>query len=212
MTKSDLDGFGPNDILVATNVSRETMARIETIVDLLGDWRLRYNLIGPNEMDHIWRRHVFDSLQLAELVALDATLVDLGSGAGFPGLILAACMVDHGGAVTMIESVGKKCAFLREAAAVAGLPAKVRQARVENSHEIEANIVTARAFAPLPKLLDYAEPWLSRGATAILPKGNRWQEELTQAQECWKFAYDVIPSRSGDGVILKISEVSRGGC
>ena len=111
--------------------------------------------------------------------------------------------------MTMIESVGKKCAFLRAAVQSANLNARVIQARVESVNPVEAQCVTARAFAPLPKLLDYASPWLEKGAYGVFPKGRRWQEELTSARESWRFACEAIPSKTGDGAILKISEVSR---
>jgi len=109
----------------------------------------------------------------------------------------------------MIESVGKKCAFLRAAVQAANLQANVIQGRVEAVNPVQADCITARAFAPLPKLLDYAEPWLKVGAYGVFPKGRRWEEELTSAQESWRFAYEAIPSATGDGAILKISEVSR---
>lgn len=207
---SDTDGFGPNQLAEAFDVSRETLQKLTTIVHLLDQWRGRINLIGPREFDHIWRRHVFDSLQLLSLIPQDAVTVDLGSGSGFPGLVLAAGLSDPGAKIVMIETVGKKCAFLREAVREADLQAEVRQERVERVSGITAQCVTARAFAPLDQCLAYAEPWLKSGAYAVFPKGRRWQEELTHAQECWKFAYQVIPSLSGgDGAILKISEVSR---
>lgn len=205
----DLDGFGPDDLRTAVDVSRETIERIETIVTLLDSWRQRINLIGPSEMNHIWRRHVLDSLQLLPHISRDGVTVDLGAGSGFPGLVLAAALDHPSAEIVMIETVGKKCAFLREAIAEAQLPARVRQGRVENVKNITADCVTARAFAPLPKLLDYASIWLESGANAVFPKGRKWEEELTEAQECWKFAYEVIPSLTGDGAILKISEVSR---
>lgn len=205
----DVDGFGPNDLLSHVDVSRETIARIEAIIALLDDWRQRINLVGPSEMDHIWRRHVLDSLQLLAHIPSDAPTVDLGSGAGFPGLIFAAALSDKNAQITMVETVGKKCAFLREVIHQVGLPARVRQGRVENVKDVTAACVTARAFAPLPKLLEYASVWLESGAYGIFPKGRKWEEELTEAQESWKFAYEVIPSISGDGAILNISEVSR---
>jgi len=206
----DTDGFDPDQVLQAVNVSRETIEKIERVVALLDDWRQRMNLIGPAEMDHIWRRHVLDSLQLLPMIPPDGVTVDLGAGSGFPGLVLAAGLSHPDAEIVMIETVGKKCAFLREAIRVADLNGRVRQGRVENVNDIAASCVTARAFAPLPRILDYAEKWFGQGAFALLPKGRRWQEELTQAQECWKFAYEVIPSLSGgDGAILKIWEVSR---
>lgn len=201
----DRDGFGPDDL---TNVSRETLERLEIIVAELDKWRSKINLIGPSEFDQVWRRHVWDSWQLSEHVP-EGPIVDLGSGSGFPALVLAAGFASEESHITMIESVGKKCAFLRAAVDSAALSARVIQGRVEAVNPVEAHCVTARAFAPLPKLLDYAEPWLEKGAYGVFPKGRRWQEELTSAQESWRFAYEAIPSKTGDGAILKISEVSR---
>lgn len=201
----DRDGFGPGNL---TNVSRETLERLEIIVAELDQWRSKINLIGPSEFDQVWRRHVWDSWQLFDHVP-EGPIVDLGSGSGFPALVLAAGFASKESHMTLIESVGKKCAFLRAAIDSAELNARVIQGRVEAVNPVEAHCVTARAFAPLPKLLDYAEPWLEKGANGVFPKGRRWQEELTSAQESWRFAYEAIPSKTGDGAILKISEVSR---
>ena len=207
----DADGFGPDDILELCDVSRETIERLITIVDLLDVWRNKTNLIGPSEMDAIWRRHVYDSLLLVPHIPSDAAVLDLGSGAGFPGLILSATASETMPPVYMVESVGKKCAFLRAAIERAGLTARVANLRAEAAHHLPGTCISARAFAALPRIFEYAEPWFQRGAVGVFPKGRRWEEELTRATECWKFAYDVIPSQSGDGVILKVSEVSRGG-
>ena len=201
----DQDGFGPDDL---TNVSRETRERLELIVAELDAWRTKINLIGPSEFAQVWRRHVWDSWQLFDHIP-SGSIVDLGSGSGFPALVLAAGFASEESHMTMIESVGKKCAFLRAAVESANLSARVIQGRVEAVNSVEARCVTARAFAPLPKLLDYAAPWLEKGAYGVFPKGRRWQEELTSAQESWRFACEAIPSKTGDGAILKISEVSR---
>lgn len=191
------------------NVSRETFARLESVIDLLDERRSQINLIGPKEWTQIWRRHVADSLQLMDQIFEGATIVDFGSGGGFPGLILAAA--NPSGQLTMIESTGKKCGFLRDAISVASLSAMVRQGRVESGPHFDVDFVTARAFAPLPKLLDYAAPWLN-GATGLFFKGQNWQEELTRAQQSWNFSYQTILSRTSDsGVILKIGELSRVG-
>jgi len=194
--------------LAAHDVSRETLAKLDIILSTLDDWRMRSNLIGPKEWPQIWTRHVADSVQLLDRIPDTAHVVDLGSGAGFPGLILAAAR--PAGHVTMIESVGKKCAFLRAAIEAADLPAEVHQGRVEAAPPIASSHVSARAFAPLPELLDYAAPWLLKGATGVFPKGERWKEELTAAQQRWNFAYQAIPSRSGgSGVILIVREAAR---
>lgn len=203
---SDRDGFGPKNL---ENVSRETLRRLEIVVTELDAWRHKINLIGPSEFDQVWRRHVWDSWQLFDHIPKQGHIVDLGSGSGFPALVLAAGFASEAASMTMVESVGKKCAFLRSAVQAADLQAKVMQGRVEAINPMDAHCITARAFAPLPKLLDYAAPWLENGAYGVFPKGRRWQEELTSALESWNFAYEAIPSKTGDGAILKISEVSR---
>lgn len=209
---TDADGFGREAISKQINVSRETFDRLEAVLACLGDYRTRMNLIGPAEWDHIWRRHVADSLRLLPYISMDSRIVDLGSGGGFPALPLACVLTSMGsGHVTMIETVGKKCAFLRAAVEAAGLNATVRQGRVENCADVEANIVTARAFAPLPKLINYAAPWLEKDGIGLFHKGERWKDELTAASKEWTFAHEAIPERDGGaGIILKVSEVSRG--
>ena len=195
--------------LAANHVSRETLERLDRVIDRLDVWRKKSNLIGPREWPVIWTRHVADCYQLLDLIPEDAKVVDLGSGAGFPGLIIAAARPE--GHVTMVESVGKKCAFLRAAIEAAGLSATVRQERVEAVPPMAADFVTARAFAPLPKLLDYSAPWLTRGAIGLFLKGERWKEELTDAQQTWNFAHEAIPSRvGGSGTILIVRELQRG--
>ena len=151
--------------LAANDVSRETLDRLDQVIATLDVWRQKSNLIGPKEWPQIWTRHVGDSWQLLDHIPETARVVDLGSGAGFPGLMIAAARPS--GHVTMVESVGKKCAFLRAAIDAAGLPASVHQGRVEAAPPISAEFVTARAFAPMPKLLDYAAPWLRKGAGYI---------------------------------------------
>lgn len=191
------------------DVSRETSERLDAVILTLDDWRMRSNLIGPREWPQIWHRHVADSYQILPFIPETARCVDLGSGAGFPGLIVSAARPE--GHVTLMESVGKKCAFLRAAIDAAGLKASVYQGRIEAAPDSQADIVTARAFAPLPKLLDYAAPWMENGATGVFLKGERWKEELTDAQQRWNFAYEAIPSRTGgSGVILIVRELKRG--
>ncbi|NQY95990.1 MAG: 16S rRNA (guanine(527)-N(7))-methyltransferase RsmG [Henriciella sp.] len=205
----DEDGFGPDDLKDYVDVSRETLDRLQIIVGELDGWRRKTNLIGPAEFGRVWRRHVLDSIQLQPHIPATGHTIDLGSGSGFPALILAACASDPDARFSLVESVGKKCAFLRAAIQAADLPAKVIQGRVEAIKPVHADCITARAFAPLPKLIEYAEPWFAQGAYGVIPKGRRWEEELTDALESWRFAYEAIPSVSGDGAVLKISEVSR---
>ena len=195
--------------LAEFDVSRETSERLDTVILTLDAWRRRSNLIGPREWPQIWSRHVADSYQILPHISETANCVDLGSGAGFPGLVISAARPK--GHVTMMESVGKKCAFLRAAIEAAGLNASVHQGRIEAAPPSDADIVTARAFAPLPKLLEYAWPWMKNGAMGVFLKGERWNEELTDARQSWNFAYEAIPSRTGgSGVILIVRELKRG--
>lgn len=195
--------------LAGFDVSRETSERLDTVILTLDAWRKRSNLIGPREWPQIWSRHVADSYQILPHIPETANCVDLGSGAGFPGLVISAARPK--GHVTMMESVGKKCAFLRAAIDAAGLNASVYQGRIEAAPPSDADIVTARAFAPLPKLLEYAWPWMKNGAMGVFLKGERWNEELTDARQSWNFAYEAIPSRTGgSGVILIVRELKRG--
>lgn len=196
------------DFLKNADVSRETLGKLDLVIQALDEWRSRANLIGRNEWPSIWTRHVWDSLQICDRIDDAACIVDLGSGAGFPGLI-AAC-AKPSAHVTMIESVGKKCAFLRHTIEAADLSASVIQERVESVNMFPADIVTARAFAPLPKLLEYASPWLENGARGLFHKGQNWHEELTRAQQVWNFAYEAIPSRvGGSGILLEVTEFKR---
>ena len=192
------------------DVSRETLSRIERVVDLLAEWRKKLNLVGPREMEHVWARHVLDSAQLLPIVGHAPNILDIGSGAGFPGLILACDCVDTDGHVAMVESVGKKCAFLSTVIADLSLPARVHNKRVEALDPAPVDFVTARALAPLPKLLSYTAPWIGAGATGLFFKGEHWRDELTDAQEYWTLAYETIPSVTSEtGVILKIMEAKR---
>ena len=200
------DGNDRAVFLAAHDVSRETQERLDHVIDTLDTWRVKSNLIGPREWPHIWQRHVWDCLQLLDHIPETARVVDLGSGAGFPGLVIAAARPK--GHVTMIESVGKKAAFLPAAITAGVLSADVVQGRVELVGTGAADLVTARAFAPLPRLLDYAAPWMKKGATGLFLKGERWEEELTEARQRWSFAYEAIPSQSGGaGVVLIIREL-----
>src|ERR1700730_12269177 len=150
--------------LEATPVSRETAARLDRFVELLLEWQQRLNLIARSTEPKLWTRHVADSLQLVALAPQARTWADLGSGAGFPGLVIACALADTpGGRVHLVESNGKKAAFLREAVRIAGAPAVVHGVRIAdfaaNSPE-PIEVVTARALAPLPELLAAAFPLL----------------------------------------------------
>ena len=202
----------PADIFEEFHVSRETRTRIETYVDLLLTWQRRINLIGPATANAVWQRHIADSLQLLALMPTGTrAIVELGSGAGIPGLVLA---IAGGFKAHLYESNGKKAAFLREAARQTRTQAIVHVVRLEtlrNEPDLpDVQCVVARALAPLPLLLDYAEPFLSRGAVGLFHKGQDVDAELTEAAKCWKMGYRKHPSRCDPrGVILEIHEAMR---
>ena len=202
----------PADIFEEFHVSRETRTRIETYVDLLLSWQRRINLIGPATANAVWQRHIADSLQLLALMPTGTrAIAELGSGAGIPGLVLA---IAGGFKAHLYESNGKKAAFLREAARQTRTQAIVHVVRLEtlrNEPDLpDVQCVVARALAPLPLLLDYAEPFLSRGAVGLFHKGQDVDAELTEAAKCWKMEYRKHPSRCDPrGVILEIHEAMR---
>jgi 16S rRNA (guanine527-N7)-methyltransferase len=186
--------------LALTPVSRETKKRLELFVDLLSDWQKKTNLVAPSTLDELWTRHIADSLQLVPLAPEARTWVDFGSGGGFPGIPIACALAGETGAIVhLIESNGKKAAFLREAVRATGVPALVHQERVENFGESFAeavHVVTARALAPLKILCDQAFPLISRGAIGLFPKGQDVEAELTDAAKYWRLEASRVPSRT----------------
>ncbi len=199
-----------SDFQKNTNVSRETMARLEAYADLLLKWQVRINLIGPRTIPDLWTRHFWDSAQLADHIPEDANvLVDLGSGAGFPGLVLA---ILTGLETHLIESDTRKAAFLREAARITGISNRVtvHAKRAETVVLHVADIITARALAPMIDLLPLIQPFWGSRTLGLFLKGKRYKEELTALNYVWYINYDAIPSRSdADSVLLKITDLSR---
>ncbi|MGH7154317.1 MAG: 16S rRNA (guanine(527)-N(7))-methyltransferase RsmG [Acetobacteraceae bacterium] len=186
--------------------SRET--RLVAFTDLLLRWNRRVNLIAPADETLIRERHIRDSLQLDALIPDGADRgIDLGSGAGFPGLILAFAT---GIPFALIEADKRKAAFLREAARVLEAPVEVHSCRIEAATVSPALLITARAVAPLPRLLDLAAPLLVPGGTCLFPKGMTSESELTAAAAQWQMNVERIPSRTAPGgVILRITELHR---
>jgi 16S rRNA (guanine527-N7)-methyltransferase len=186
--------------LALVAVSRETLVRLDRFVALLLQWQRRINLIAPSTEAKIWTRHIADSLQLLPIVPKARIWVDLGSGGGFPGLILACALADLPGAqVHLVESNGKKAAFLREAARLTGAPAVIEAERIENfvAHAAQhIDVVTARALAPLKDLVAEAYPLLKRGAVGLFPKGQDVGPELTEAAKYWQMEASLLPSRT----------------
>jgi 16S rRNA (guanine527-N7)-methyltransferase len=191
-------------------VSRETMARLDRLVDLLLEWQQTRNLIAASTIPQIWTRHVADSLQLLELAPDAKIWIDLGSGGGFPGLVLACALPERAGArVHLVESTAKKCAFLQAVTEALALPAEVHCQRVEHfipAFPSKPDVVTARALAPLPKLLEMAYPLLKRGAHGMFLKGQDVGAELTEASKCWNIRYNLVPSRTDERARIVVVE------
>lgn len=190
----------PDQALAGFDVSRETRERLEALVAELRRWQQVKNLVGPETLKEVWHRHVADSLQLAALAPEARTWVDLGSGAGFPGLVLGIAAAERPGTVVhLVESNSRKCAYLRHAARVTGAAVKVHDARLEtviDGFQGQVDVVTARALAPLPQLLAWTEPLLRTGAIGLFPKGQDASSELTEARKSMRFNAEMFASRT----------------
>jgi 16S rRNA (guanine527-N7)-methyltransferase len=200
--------LGPEGFAELVPVSRETLSRLEAYAALLTRWSTRINLVGRDTLADLWRRHILDSAQLQRLVPNSAgNLTDLGSGAGLPGLVLAILGVPG---IELIEADSRKAAFLREAARITGADVTIRACRVQAVLPHPADVITARACAPLDRLLDLAEPFLAPDTLCLFPKGERFEEELTVARKAWTMNVSVEPSLSDRrGVILRLQQVAR---
>ena len=193
MSKAKLPELNSADkaaALALMPVSRETLTRLEAYVDLLLQWQAVTNLVAPSTLPTLWTRHIADSLQLLDLAPNAKTFADLGSGGGFPGIVLACALAERpGGIVHLVERNAKKAAFLREALRVTGGAGTVHlRDIVDYVDSVEGGVdcVTARAVAPLHMLLGFAEPLVGKGARALFPKGQDVESELTEATKYWK--------------------------
>jgi 16S rRNA (guanine527-N7)-methyltransferase len=179
-------------------VSRETEDRLAIFVELLDRWRQKTNLISNSTFATVWTRHIADSAQLSALAPDAKRWVDMGSGAGFPGLVIAIQLAGVPGAlVHCIESDGRKCAFLREAVRATGAAAAIHPQRVEAIEPKSlgtVDAVTARAFAPLPLTLELARPWMERGAIAVFPRGESAKDQIAALPEAWAYAIETLQS------------------
>ncbi|MER2267387.1 16S rRNA (guanine(527)-N(7))-methyltransferase RsmG [Methylobacterium oxalidis] len=200
-------------VLTAAGVSRETAERLDIYVAQLRRWQGVKNLVGPATLAEVWTRHVADALQLLALAPQARTWLDLGSGAGIPGAILAIAGADRPGfRVDLVESNARKCAFLTEVVRLTGAPARVHNARIENvigAHQ-GVEIVCARALAALDQLLAWTEPVLKSGTTGLFPKGREVEAELTEAARRWRFVYDLLPSQTDSAArIVRVTALDR---
>ncbi|TVR09081.1 MAG: 16S rRNA (guanine(527)-N(7))-methyltransferase RsmG [Salinarimonadaceae bacterium] len=218
-SKEFSDTFDDADAALSPfDVSRETRARLQIVVDELACWQKAKNLVGPSTLAQVWSRHIADSLQLRALAPQARRWLDLGAGAGFPGLVIAiAMMQDAPGEpppiVHCIEANARKCAFIRHAARLTGAAVEVRNERIEaviDGFAGRIDVVTARALAPLAQLLDWTFPLLTSGAIGLFPKGDQVGAELTEARKSSTFEVEEFPSATDPrGRILRIATLAR---
>lgn len=185
----------------------DTRERLSALADLIARWSPRIQLVAPGDLPLLWPRHIEDSLQLLPLIPANVTHgIDLGSGAGFPGLVLA---IAGNLPFALVESDQRKAAFLREAARETGAPTTIHAARAEAARLPPAPLITARALAPLPRLLGLAAPLLAPGGACLFPKGARADTEIADAADAWRFRVDRYPSHTHpEGQILRITELT----
>lgn len=200
-------------MIAGVDVSRETHERLERFSQLVSKWTTHINLVSPSTVSDLWRRHIEDSAQLLALAPSGwRTWADLGSGGGMPGLVVAilASETNPTGRVVLLESDARKCAFLRTAARVTGVKVDVVASRLENVSPAEADVVSARALAPLPRLLTGVHLHLGRDGQALLLKGQNVDAEIKEALEAWSFACEKLPSQTDPASsILRIGEIKR---
>ena len=200
--------------LALTPVSRETEARLDRYVALLLEWQVKTNLVSPSTLPNLWTRHISDSLQLLALAPRAKVWADLGSGGGFPGVVLACAMAEISGAtVHLVERNAKKAAFLREALRVTNSPGIVHLTDIGDSVDSvvgKVDCVTARAVAPLHQLIGFAEPLVRQGAKALFLKGQDVEAELTEATKYWNIKSRLHSSRTGGhGWIVELDQIER---
>jgi 16S rRNA (guanine527-N7)-methyltransferase len=187
-------------VLAEYDVSRETSAKLDLLVTELQRWQEIKNLVGSATLKEVWTRHIADSLQLLALEPAARRWLDLGTGAGFPGLVIAITLAERpGGDVHLVESNSRKCAFLRHVSRLAGAPATIHERRLEMAVDEfagKAEVVTARALAPLPQLVGWTQGLLKTGTVGLFPKGREVQAELTEAAKSWRLDVDLVPSRT----------------
>jgi 16S rRNA (guanine527-N7)-methyltransferase len=195
------------------DVSRETNERLQIYAKLLRTWNPKINLVAPSTIDDLWSRHFADSAQLYALAPEGFDhWVDFGSGGGFPGLVIAILAQERTGTsrVTLIESDARKCAFLRTVLRETGVAATVITKRIEAVQPLSTSVVSARALAPLSKLLEFAHLHLSETGVALLQKGQNWEKEMPDAKSAWQFSYRIDKSVVDENsVILSVTGVGR---
>ena len=200
----------PSEFQVVRSAMPAQMADLGTLIERLTAANAVMNLVGPDTIPDVWNRHIFDSAQLLDLVPEAGTWADLGAGAGFPGLVLAILLKDRADShVWLVDSLGKRCRFLQEVVDALSLRATVVNGRAEDQR-IKVDVVTARALAPMDRLLGYAQPYLQRGAQGLFLKGEKAEAELIEARKVWQFDSLLSVSRSDPrGRIVSVRSLRR---
>ena len=208
--------FGPDDLVRALapdfDVSRETLDKLKTYAGLLAKWQKAKNLVANSTLDAMWQRHFLDSAQMAPHLKTvfgdrSLTMLDIGSGAGFPGLVLATMGIGH---AHMVEANGRKCTFMSQVSRETSATATIHNARIEALEVFPVDIITSRACARVIQLIDWAAPFLAASTEMWLLKGESAEEELTEAQACWKMTVNRYQSLSDPaGVILRLSAIQK---
>lgn len=199
-----------NELNKITTVSRETFSRLEQFVELLLKWNRKINLIGKSTADDVWQRHIIDSAQLLKYIPSNSKIVtDFGSGAGFPGMVLAI-LADF--EVHLVESDQRKCAFLLEASRLAGEKVNVHNQRIEQLEPWQSDIITARALASLDKLLSLTQKFVEKSKLSLFLKGQNVVEEIEEASKSWNIEYKIFPSMtSSNSYILAVEKINQPG-
>ncbi len=203
--------FGEAAFQAAASATDDQMEHLRSYLALLSEWNAVMNLVGPSALDAFWRRHAWDSAQLLAVEPDARRWADIGAGAGFPGLVLAILLKGEPGArIHLVESVAKRCRFLRTVVNALALPAEVHNIRAETTDLTGIEIVTARACAPMSRLLGFAEPFFRQGAVGIFLKGQDAATEIADAEKQWRFRWSLLPSRSdASGNIVKVEGLAR---
>ena len=210
----EVSGDGRDWFAATFDVSRETLAKLDTYAALLAEWQVKFNLVGPATLPHVWVRHFADSAQLLRLADREGaahrpTWLDIGSGAGFPGVVIALLTGDS---VTLVDSIRKKTLFLETVRDALGLGpgVKILNQRVESLPAVKFDYITARACAPLAKLFDWGEPYAAKSCTWLLLKGAAVEDELAEARRRFVFEHELIPSLTDPrGRIVRARSVRR---
>lgn len=192
------------------DVSRETMAKLEEFASLAAKWTRKINLVSKATVPELWKRHILDSAQVFSYAETPSHWVDLGSGGGFPGIVVAIMgqEVWPEAQFTFVESDARKCAFLNEAVRTAGVRATVLNARIESIEPLGADVLSARALASLDKLCEFTLRHRIQEGIALFPKGASYKDEIAEAEQNWCLDYEINPSRTdANSVILKVGKI-----